>query len=118
MQKDKRVPFDCIETVMQDYHQLEDIKSDAYPWHGSAFDEMACGLEEMGIDTDAVWANSEAYAKRLYGRGFIACAIELGSSSAVTNLIEFYALLKYNNLEKLREISMNPRLLSVDQCLD
>lgn len=94
-----KLPDYLIDIVIQRKGEL-DIHPDDYPWHGSVFDDISYGLEDQGIDTNKVWESASKYAKQKHGKSMPAeCAIDLGTSEALTNLFEMYALLEHHNLD-------------------
>jgi hypothetical protein len=103
--KNGKLPHCIPDTVIQRYDEL-DLHPDQYPWEAYAFDELADGLEDAGFDTETIWKNASEYVKKTYNKSMpSACATDLGTTEALTNLLEFYSLLAYHDIKELRKKS-------------
>ena len=96
-----KLPDYLIDIVIRRKGEIT-IHPDNYPWHGSVFDEISGGMETQGIDTQKVWESASEYAEKKHGKKMPAeCATDLGTSEALTNLLEMYALLEHHDLDKI-----------------
>ncbi len=90
-----RLPLDVLDTIVARYDTIAMIHPDSFPWPPSTFDELALGLDQARINTRAVWEQALTYTRE-HQRDLPPCAIELGASAAVTNLLEQYALIQFH----------------------
>ncbi len=100
--KQGKLPDYLVDVVIQRQDELI-IHPDNYPWHPHVSDEVSEGLDNQGIDTRKVWESASEYAGQKYGKKMPAnCAIDMGTSEALTNLFEMYALLEHHDLDELK----------------
>ena len=90
-----KLPLDVLDTIVNQYASIARVHPDDFPWHPSIFDEVSGGLDQARIDSEAVWRQAQTYVREHYQRDLPPCAIELGPSAAVTNLLEKYVLIRF-----------------------
>ena len=100
--RQKRAPHHVIDTVVENAEKLTEIHPDTFPWPASLHDDICDSMALASINTDSVWNYVVRYAQRRYGKESIArCALKQGSETALTNLLESYALIRYNKIDEL-----------------
>ena len=96
------LPSEVLDDIVAGEERVGKLHPDKYPWDTWVFDNLKQGLEDEEVNCGGVWKGAEEYVRRKYFRAMPAqCATELGASSALTNLLQIYALAKYHNIKEL-----------------
>ena len=96
-----RIPTTVLISIMKNEPGVTAVHPDKFPWESWVYDEISKGLRNE-INTDIVYDSTQEHVKRIYGRDLPHTSLDTeGTSGAITNLMEMYALARFHDLDAL-----------------